>query len=643
MNTKTHEILKQYWGYDTFRPLQEHIISAVLTHRDVVALLPTGGGKSLTYQLPALVMDGITIVVTPLIALMKDQVDSLRKRGIRAVAINSSMNYREIDIALDNCVYGDVKLLYIAPERIATEIFRLRLQRMAVSLIAVDEAHCISQWGYDFRPSYLKISTLRELLPEVPMIAVTATATSIVLDDISKYLKLHDPQIFRASYERANLTFVVRRTENKNEHILRVIKGIESGSGIVYARTRAATEQIAEFLQTRGVSADFYHAGLGFALRSLKQRDWSSGKTRVIVATNAFGMGIDKADVRFVVHHQIPESLESYYQEAGRAGRDSKRAYAVVLYNDADNAAALRRISMEYPPIETIRQVYEALFNHFQIAIGSGKDSVHDFKLWEVAQKFNIYSLTVLNSIKILELNGYMTLTEELDNPTRIMFRISRDKLYAVQVERVDFEGVVKAILRHYTGLFTQFVSIDEHYLATVSGYTVERIVEMLLALSRADIIRYIPRRRTPLLIMHEERLEPKNLRIAPETLGLRRSKSELRIAAMIDYASQETQCRSLVLRNYFDEDTTDHCGVCDVCIERKKRGLEMYDSATATDDSIESSLIRALEVAPCDIRALMLAIKVPSNIVLNTIRRLIAQDKVQHLSNGQIAIVRKN
>lgn len=639
MSERSVEILKQYWGYDSFRANQQQIIDSVLSGRDSVALLPTGGGKSLTYQIPALEKDGVAIVVTPLIALMKDQVDALRRRGIRAVAINSSMSYREIDVALDNCVYGDVKLLYIAPERIDTPIFRLRVVKMVVSLIAVDEAHCISQWGYDFRPSYLRIRELRALLPEVPVLAVTATATNIVLNDICTHLSLQDPAIFRSSFARDNLSFVVRHTDNKFDHMLRVVNSIPSGSGIVYVRSRDAAQKISEQLYRSGISADYYHAGLGFKIRSQKQTEWQSGRTRVMVATNAFGMGIDKADVRFVVHDQIPDSIEAYYQEAGRAGRDGQRAYAVLLYNEGDNHTASRRLSAEYPPREVILKVYELIFNYLQVSIGGGKGEIYDFKLWEFVSRFNLYTLTVLNAIKILELNGYMTLTDELDNPTRVMFRVSRDELYKVQVERVDFDGFVKVLLRNYTGLFVQFVAIDEAFLSRTSGYSEKRIIEMLLSLSRARIIRYIPRRRSPLLILEEERLPSSSVRIDPATYETRRGLSELRVAAMVDYASQSSRCRSMTLRNYFDEQTTQACGVCDICIERKRAGLPP-NIASEEAESITDSVMKLLsERDDHTIHTVVAGVHCDISRVLNEIRRMISSGTIVQLPNGRLRI----
>ena len=632
-------ILKKYWGHSAFREYQSEIINSLLSGRDTVALLPTGGGKSVTYQVPAMMHQGVAIVVTPLIALMKDQVEALRRRGIRAAAINSAMTLREIDIALDNCVYGDVKLLYIAPERINTPIFRHRVMKMVVSLVAVDEAHCISQWGYDFRPSYLKIALLREWLPEVPFIALTATATKLVLEDICDKLNLKNPNVFRSSFARENLAFVVRHTLNKLEHIARVINSMPGSSGIIYVRSRQDAQDIADHLRARGIAADFYHAGLGASIRNIKQNEWMQGKTKVIVATNAFGMGIDKADVRYVVHHQIPESLEAYYQEAGRAGRDGKRSYAVLLYNEQDSEKATRRIANEYPERETIERVYEHIFNHLQVSIGGGKGEIYDFKIWEFVSRYKLYTLTVLNAIKILELNGYMTLTDEMDNPTRIKFRIARDELYRIQVERVDFDGFVKVLLRCYTGLFTQFVTIDEALLSRLSGYSEQRIVEMLMELSRARVINYIPRRRSPLLILEEERLPLANLRIAPETYNRRKMQSELKVAAMLEYVREMSVCRAVVLRNYFDDNRAEDCGVCDVCVGRRGSspvGTRQLQRA----QSIEERIIEYLTHNPRgDIHALMATMPLDPTRVMGSLRELMRRDVVVQLPGGELVL----
>lgn len=639
---QAEQILEKYWGYTEFRPLQREIIASVLGGRDTVALLPTGAGKSLTYQIPALIGEGVTIVITPLIALMKDQVDALRKLKINAVAIHSAMNRKEIDIALDNAVYGDVKLLYIAPERIDSHVFRTRVKRMDVSLVAVDEAHCISEWGYDFRPSYLKIARLREWLPETPFLAVTATATRLVLDDIVKHLKMDEPEIFRGSFARPNIRFVVREGENKLEQMLRIIRSV-GGSGIIYARTRKDTEEIALQLREEGVSADHYHAGLGYRMRTARQESWITGKTRVIVATNAFGMGIDKADVRFVLHHQMPASLEAYYQEAGRAGRDGELSYAVLLHNGMDSVAARRRIEMEYPPLDMVRKVYEALFNHLQIAIGGGKDMIFDFDLADFATRFKIFPLTVVNSIKLLELNGYMSLTDVMDNPTRIMFRMSREDLYKLQVDRTDLEGFLKIILRMYTGLFSEFVAVDEAYIAKASGYLETKVSEFLYQLSVMKVISYIPRRTTPLLILHEERLPIGDVMIAPATYNRRREMEELRSAAMEEYAGNMTQCRSVMIRQYFDEERPEPCGMCDVCLSRKE--VELYngqEAYAAIEDLILQKLremLRSQGGGSVTIRSLVGEIPGRSMIVLTAIRRLIASGKVEQKIDGGLAL----
>lgn len=647
---KPLEALKKYWGYDSFRPLQSEIIDRVMGGQDCVALLPTGGGKSITYQIPAVLLDGVTIVVTPLIALMKDQVDALNSKGIRAVAINSSMTTRQIDVALDNCVYGDVKLLYIAPERINTPIFRARLLRMNVSLVAVDEAHCISQWGYDFRPSYLSISLIRQIVGSVPVLAVTATATALVLDDIVKYLGLSEPAIFRNSFARENLRFVVRECENKLDQIERITKTLP-GSGIVYVRTRSDAEQVADFLGSRGVKASFYHAGLGFKIRSQRQMEWMNGECRVMVATNAFGMGIDKADVRFVIHHQIPESIEAYYQEAGRAGRDGLRSYAVVLFNQGDRRAVQARIDMEFPPLETIKNVYDSIFNYLQVAIGAGRGVVIEFNLRDFAMRFGIFSQTVVSAVKLLELNGYMMLTDEQDNPTRVMFRIARDELYRVQVSERHLDGVLKALLRNYTGLFSQFVPIEEEFLAKVSGYTVAFVQDKLLQLSRLKVINLIPRRRTPLMVLLEERLPVADVVIAPSTYVLRREQSLARAVSMVDYATNVMECRSVILCRYFDQTDAVECGVCDVCTERRQMGQQASSGRGGgnggnTKLDMESAILEILRSSSGSssgekhtLHTLMGQLSVSPTKALSVIRSMMAHGVLIQHDNGEIVI----
>ncbi|MEG3047829.1 MAG: ATP-dependent DNA helicase RecQ [Mucinivorans sp.] len=628
-----HIILKKYWGFDSLRAEQGEIIRAVMAGRDTVGLLPTGGGKSLTYQLPAMALDGLAIVITPLIALMRDQVERLKSRGINAVAINSSMSAQAIDIALDNCAYGDVKMLYIAPERIDTLIFRSRLRKMNISLVAVDEAHCISEWGYDFRPAYLRIASLRELLPGVPLLALTATATKVVLQDIKLRLVLSDPLVVNASFARPNIAFVVRCVENKYEQMLRVVSKV-AGAGIVYCRTRKQTEQVAEFLVSRGVKADFYHAGLDFRLRTARQEQWMNGMNRVIVATNAFGMGIDKADVRFVLHFSPPASIEAYYQEAGRAGRDGVRSWAVMLYNDTDRVSIDRRLELEFPPIDEIKRIYEALFNFLQITVGGGKDEVYDFDLMAFSIYCHAFSLTALNALKILELCGYLTLTDEAEHATRIMFRVQRDDLYRFRVENVALDHFLMTVLRNYTGLFSDFVAVDEAFLAAASGYTERKVVEMLITLSRAKVIKYIPRRRTPLIVFDEERLPASDVLIPAAVYARRREQSAQRAGAVVDYAQQQTECRSVVLQHYFDEPHAVPCGVCDVCLA--KRAEDRSSQVVDIQREIMELLRRGERY---DVRSVVARIGGVSAEVVGVIRGMMDDGRIEQLPDGQVRI----
>lgn len=640
MAQKLETILERVWGYKEFRPLQREIIQRVISGRDCVGLLPTGGGKSITYQVPALAQDGLAIVVTPLIALMRDQVENLRRKHINAIYINSSMTFQQIDSALDNCVYGDVKLLYIAPERIDTLAFKMRLRRMNVSLVAVDEAHCISQWGHDFRPSYLKIWTLREILPDVPFLALTATATELVLKDIYYYLKLKDAELYRSSFERKNLRFVIRHTTNKYDQLLRIVQSVE-GCGIVYCSTRKATQEVSDFLLSKGERADFYHAGLMPIMRSSKQEDWMVGRIRIIVATNAFGMGIDKPDVRFVVHYQMPQSVEAYYQEAGRAGRDGRDSWAVMLYEPNDSQLMSRRIESEYPPLDEIKGVYEKLHNFYALGVGEGKGQVFDFSLMDFAVYAKMFSLTIYSALKILELNGYLAVTEELDNPTRIKFRVERDELYKYRVENQDVDNFLKILLRSYTGLFSDFVAIDEAYLAKVSGFMEQAVVKMLLSLSRSRIINYIPRRRSPLLAMLEERLPIADVRIAPETYANRRSLSELRAMSMIDYAEQDRRCRATILREYFGEEVLEDCGRCDLCLEARQRGEGLAVERRRIGE-LEGMVMGILESSSEEItiHQVVEQMRCSSDRALIAVRGLIACGRVKQVASGVLRIV---
>ena len=564
--TTLQQTLERYWGYTSFREGQMAIIQSVMDCRDTLALMPTGGGKSLTYQVPTLAREGLCIVVTPLIALMKDQVDRLRRMGVSATAIHSGMSYTQIDNALDNCVYGDVKFLYVAPERLATEAFRLRVQRMKVSLLAVDEAHCISQWGYDFRPSYLRIAELRQHLKDVPVLALTASATEMVAKDIMHHLGFQEPNILRSSFARPNLSYAVRHTDDKQEQLLRVINNV-GGSGIVYMRSREGCEQLCETLRNQGISASYYHAGLPHAERSMRQEEWTSGKVRVMVATNAFGMGIDKADVRFVVHFTMCDSLESYYQEAGRAGRDGQRSYAVLLSSSDDSSKITKRFDAEFPPLDEVKSIYEKICDFVQVAVGDGLYASFIFNIHEFCRRERIYIGKVRAAINLLEQNDYLTLTEEMENPARIHFCISRDELYRIRVGRNELDHIIRIILRLYNGVFTEFRPIDERSIASASGYTIERVKELLKRMWQLRIIRYIPANSSPMLFFNEERLPTKDLYISPETYVHRKELMAERFENMLHYAEQQTECRSVVLQRYFGDTEASACGTCDVCL----------------------------------------------------------------------------
>jgi ATP-dependent DNA helicase RecQ len=544
--------------------------------RDVLALMPTGGGKSITFQVPALAKEGICLVITPLIALMKDQVEGLKKRGIKALAIYSGMTRNEIDVAFDNAAYGSYKFLYLSPERLGTELFQARVQKMNVNLLAVDEAHCISQWGYDFRPSYLEIANARQWLPGVPALAVTATATPEVARDIMEKLMFRKPNLLQKSFERKNLIYVVREAEDKNTQLLRICNGVP-GTGVVYVRNRKSTQEIAEFLNARRISADYYHAGLSAGIRSEKQDDWKQGRTRVMVCTNAFGMGIDKPDVRFVVHVDLPDSIEAYFQEAGRGGRDEKTAYAVLLYNGTDHQKAAQRLRTAFPPEETIREVYQKIYMYFDIPYGAGKESIFDFSLIDFAMYSKIHSLTAYSALQCLQREGYLELTDEQDNPARIQFVVTRDELYKVQVANEALDRFIKAVLRLYTGLFAGFVAIDIMHLAKLMGVETAVINDYLLRLSRLRVIDYIPRKRAPLLLFNGERLDEKNLRISKEQYGDLKKRYEERTKAMLQYAAHATKCRSQQLLAYFGEMNAGRCGHCDVCSERNELNLSAY------------------------------------------------------------------
>lgn len=573
--TNIHQVLLKYWGYNAFRELQEDIITAILEGKDTLALLPTGGGKSICFQVPALAKDGICIVISPLIALMKDQVENLVKRGIKATAIYSGMTKREIDIAIDNCVYGDYKFLYISPERIETEIFKARLPKMNVNLFAIDESHCISQWGYDFRPSYLNIVKLRELKPEVPFLALTATATTDVVKDIQQKLGFKKENVLQKSFERKNIAYVVIYEEDKLKRLLKILSKIK-GTSVVYVGTRKKTKEVAQFLIQQGVSADYYHAGLTNQERSVKQNNWISNQTRVIVSTNAFGMGIDKPDVRTVVHLDLPNSLEAYFQEAGRAGRDEQKAYAVLLVEQADRLDLEKQIINSFPDIDTIKQVYQALANYYQIPIGSAFNESYFFDMSAFCKQYNMQVFTVFNCLKFLEKEGYLMLSESTYNPSRIKIEINKNELYEFQVKNPTMDLFLKTILRSYTGLFEEFVKIDEYDLARKINTSKEKVEKALDYLANLKLISYVKQTNLPQLTYLQERVDAKSLYISKQHYTERKEVAVKKMEAVIYYAFSKHKCRSQILLSYFGENDSYRCGVCDVCLERNK--LELSD-----------------------------------------------------------------
>lgn len=595
------EILKQYWNYDNFRGIQEEIIESIGKGHDTLGLMPTGGGKSITFQVPALAQPGLCLVITPLIALMKDQVRNLRDRGIKALAVYSGMTREEIVVALENCIFGDYKFLYISPERLDTDIFRAKLRNMKINMITVDESHCISQWGYDFRPAYLKISEIRELLPTVPVLALTATATPEVVKDIQTKLGFReDSRIFRMSFERKNLAYIVRNTESKQEELLHILNSV-SGSAIVYTRNRKRTREVAELLVNNEITATFYHAGLNNDVKDQRQRSWLSGESRVMVATNAFGMGIDKPDVRLVIHVDLPDSPEAYFQEAGRAGRDGQKAYAVLLYAKSDKATLSKRITDTFPDKEYIRKVYEDVNYYFQMAMGDGLGCTFAFNLDEFCRNFKHFPVQADSALKILTRAGYLEYTDEQDNASRILFTIHRDELYKLRETDPETEKLINVILRSYTGLFTDYAYINEDSLAIRSGLTHQRIYEILLMLTRRHILHYIPRKKTPYIIYTRERQEAGRLAITRDIYEERKESYITRIKAMTEYATAEDKCRSRMLLRYFGEKNEHNCGLCDVCLSKHHSGMKLGEF-----QEMENQIREQLETSPLSAATLL-------------------------------------
>lgn len=627
------EILKQYWGYNSFRGVQQPIIESIGSGKDTLGLMPTGGGKSITFQVPALAMDGVCLVITPLIALMKDQVRVLRDHGIKAAAIHTGMSREQVIAAMENCIYGEYKFLYVSPERLESELFLKKLSHLKICLLTVDESHCISQWGYDFRPSYLKIADIRKKLPGVPVLALTATATPRVAQDIQDKLGFAQSNIIRMSFFRENLSYIVRNTDNKLMELAHILQSVP-GSGIVYVRNRMATRETADFLNGNGISATFYHAGLDPLVKDERQKSWTQGTDRIIVATNAFGMGIDKPDVRTVVHLEMPDSIEAYYQEAGRAGRDGLRSYAVLLVSPGDRRTAKRRISDSFPKEDFIRLVYEKLAYWHEMAIGDGQGCSFAFSLGEFCHHFSLPVIQTDSALRILTRMGYIEFTDEMDYSAKILFTAHRDELDRIHQDS-DTEKVMEVILRLYSGIFTDFAFIDEQLISMRTGIDRHSLYEMFCNLQRQGVIRYTPERRTPVITWTRPRVDSGLIRFDPETYRLRMEEFEQRIGAMIQYATRQKGCRSAMLLDYFGEKQKKPCMHCDICCARTDSGMKYGEMQLVAD-----SILKQLEENP-EKPDLIFALPFEKGKIDHTLDYL-AQEGMIQMENGHLTICRK-
>ncbi|MFD1257862.1 ATP-dependent DNA helicase RecQ [Mucilaginibacter terrae] len=622
------QILQHYWKHEAFRPMQQPIIEAVMQGHDVLALLPTGGGKSVCYQVPALAMEGICIVVSPLIALMKDQVDNLQAKGIEALSIVSGMGKREVDIALDNCIYGPVKFLYLSPERLVSELVQERIKYMKVNLIAVDEAHCISQWGYDFRPPYLHIADLRRLHPKVPILALTATATAEVRDDIQDKLLFKEHNVFQESFARKNISYRVQHEENKLRRMLEVARSV-NGSGIVYVRSRKETTELSKFFNDHNIPADYYHAGLSGHTRTAKQEQWKNNHIRIIVATNAFGMGIDKPDVRFVMHKDLPESLEAYYQEAGRGGRDEQKAYAILLYNELDRQKQQRKYEVSFPSVEEIKQVYHYLANYYQLAYGAGDGLSFDLDLADFSSRFKLDALKSLNALKFLEQGEYLSFNESVFLPSRFQFEIGHDELYNFQIQNPAWDPFVKTLLRSYGGAFDNYARIREFDIARRTNLSVQQVTEALQQLNAFEVISYLPQTDKPQVTYLKPRQTSANLWIDRQQMENRRSIYLKKMESMLAY-TETPKCRSQQLLAYFNEPDAPKCGICDVCLRENR-----LQNAGQLQSQLTDEILQLLSSAPHSLEQMVLALKHgKSPERLTAIRQLLDAGRIK--TNGE-------
>ena len=635
MSKQTRDILQQYWGYPSFRSMQEDIVDSVIEGKDTLALLPTGGGKSICFQVPAMTMEGICIVITPLISLMKDQVMHLKKIGIAAAAIFSGMHHNEIEIIYNQAAFGMLKFLYVSPERLMTDAFIEALKKMNVNMIAVDESHCISQWGYDFRPPYLKIAEIRKYIPHAPVLALTATATPQVVEDIQYRLGFKKNNVFQTSYERKNVTYNVIHEADKFGLMYRLFQKMDKGSGIVYVRSRKRTKIIADWLQSVGISASFYHAGLDAKLRDYRQQLWMDGKIKVIVATNAFGMGIDKPDVRLVVHLDLPDSLEAYFQEAGRAGRDLQPSEAFLLVADTDVKKLQENIQSSYPDLNRIKMIYDTIGNYLQIPIGAGLDQRYNFDINDFAQCYNLSLLEAYNAIKLIEREGFLITSEALNTPSKIHIRANREDLYRFQIEYKEFDTIIKYLLRNTPGVLSDLVNIREEQISQKTGMPVDKITRQLSQLEKLNFLTYIPRNDKPNIQLLTERLDSKHFYLSDEVYKDRKNEAAKRIQAVIDFVNNDNECRSVQLLRYFGENIKKTCGKCDVCSSKNKMNINDKEY-----QDISESIIHELRESDSDVYNVLNKInQYHEEKVLNTIRIMIDNNIIKQDGEGNLKL----